>query len=544
MRAAAILLGAAIASVVHAGVAVAAPVTGCPTFGVDTVVSPQQASSFIGAVADDGAGGVYLTETDSLPGAIEKLGVARYDHAGTRLWSAQWQRDGGTHEEAVLAIADAGGVFAIATTYFGNTPALAIVRYAADGTLAWQVVYHPTDRDEPISARADGAGGVLVSGYGDDGWFLVRYGPDGTQRYARRLAGGILFTGIGLDAAGNAYVGGSLDDASGVSAYRISPLGSVEATFTHAAAVEERLETGALAVTPDGAVRLAVSSSTFVQLPDDPPGLLGSHQAHLILGFAPDASLEFTFVLDGTSETTGVEGAGGPTRALLDDDGNLYVSGSLRRQASYLAPLYKLSAAGALLWRVDLLPPAGGLVNASDLVLDPDGVTLAASFGGAPVLVARVTADGVVTSLLPALSGVGGPAVSVAADGTTFAAITLGARENSLNMVRLLRLDAPSAPAGTLIAPRRLDFKGKRRISRPIAIRNKSRTDCLAVQVGTPAAPFVAGGLLMLAPRGEGAINVAFVPPYGARGRFKADLALASSDPRKPLRTVRLSGRR
>jgi hypothetical protein len=525
-----------------AGAGGPAPSAGCPSLGARYETAGGGPSTFLGDVATDGAGAVYLATTRSYPGFVERVGVERLDANGAAVWSAEWQRAGGSSDRAELAAADAAGVTVAATSFLNPfESATAVVRFDGAGEKAWEAAFHPTLRDTPWSLRGDGAGGALVSGFDDDGWFLVRFGADGAQLWAAHSAGRFLARGIGVDAAGNAYFGGVLEDEGAARVLRVSPAGAVNGSFDYAAAEGERFEGVALAVTPAGDVRLALGVSTFVQLPEDPPGLLGSQESYRVVGFAPDGSLAFEQDVAGTAETSGIDGWGVPTHAALDAAGNLLVTGSVRRYSAYAVPLHKFAPDGALLWSRMLLPLLGNVPRARELELDAGGAALVAAEGS---FVARVEADGTVAWMHEPVGGT--PAATLAPGAGAFMAVTLPPKKKR-NQVELVRLDAPAAaPAGRLVAKKKLAFKKvfSNHASRPTKIKNKSRFECLAVEVETSGPPFVAAGTLVLPPRGRAQIFVALAPESGEDGPFEGALRLLSSDPAAPLREVRLSGER
>ena len=522
------------------------PTAGCPSIGARYLGAQPIGSTFVADVATDAAGAVYLATTRSYPGFVEGFGVERLDAGGSVVWSAEWQLGGS--ERAALAAADATGVTVVgATDPLGFFPGVALVRFDSAGTKVWEAVYHPTDRDEARSLRGDGSGGAFVSGFDEDGAFLAHYGGDGMLVYAVRAPGLLPARGIGLDDAGNAYLGGVLDDDVSAEVRRVSPAGAVTRTFSYAAGVGERLEDGALAVTPAGAVRLALGRSSFVDIPGNPPGLLGSLESHRIVGFAPDGALAFERDLVGTAENGGVDGLGGPTHAALDSDGNLFVTGSLRRYSAYVVPLHKLAPDGSLLWTRNLLALQTNVPEAVDLELDAGGAATVAAAAGAPTFVARVEPDGRVSWMHELVEGVERPATALAPNGAAFAAVTLPARKKKLNQIELVRLDPPATGAGgDLVSARKLSFKRVflDHLSRSTRVKNKSKTECLALEFDTSGAPFVAGGTLVLPPRGRALLYVAFVPPSGEDGPFEGTLDLRSSDALEPHRALRLRGER
>jgi sugar lactone lactonase YvrE len=108
-----------------------------------------------------------------------------------------------------------------------------IVKYNSDGTPQWGRRIDGTLSDQPLDMSVDPDGNLYVSGFnsaaaqvyaandssvaftighmGSVDGFVVKYSPDGTPKWARRLAtfSNVYTNGISTDSSGNVYVGGT-----------------------------------------------------------------------------------------------------------------------------------------------------------------------------------------------------------------------------------------------------------------------------------------------------------------------------------------------
>jgi hypothetical protein len=151
-----------------------------------------------GAIATDAAGNAYLAGSaeaqDAGPFAVVKLGAD-----GTRRWTARYDgsRGGaGGHANAV-AVDGAGNVYAAGWTHdgaiFSHDYDYLVVKFGPDGAQRWAQRYdgpgHNTDLAQEVAA--DGSG-VYVTGFsygqGYD-WATLAFAPDGSPRWERRLSG-------------------------------------------------------------------------------------------------------------------------------------------------------------------------------------------------------------------------------------------------------------------------------------------------------------------------------------------------------------------
>ncbi len=188
------------------------------------------------AAAPDGAGGVYISgEGYSTPGGGtgSNILVARYDGAGTRLWTDEFGTT--VYDLAQAAAADgAGGVYAAGWTEgvltgpasFGGRDAW-VTRYTGAGARLWVRQFGTGGFEHAHTAAPDGAGGVYVGGTTSGGLggpsagltdgFLVRYSSAGAQLWARQLGTGSddVLKAAAADGAGGVYVTGETSGSLG-----------------------------------------------------------------------------------------------------------------------------------------------------------------------------------------------------------------------------------------------------------------------------------------------------------------------------------------
>jgi hypothetical protein len=182
------------------------------------------------SVSADGLGSVYISGFvgGSLDGPYaggNDAFIAKYDAAGTLLWSRQLGT--GDFEESSGVSADGlGNVYIAGTTRGGLSGPNAggndafVAKYDAAGTLQWTRQLGTTEPDEGYGVSADGLGNVYISGTtsgslaepnsGTIGAFVAKYDPAGTLLWLRQLGSsfGAGSYGVSADAVGNVYISG------------------------------------------------------------------------------------------------------------------------------------------------------------------------------------------------------------------------------------------------------------------------------------------------------------------------------------------------
>ena len=153
-----------------------------------------------GAIATDGAGNAYVAGSVEAAGGANPFAVVKLGPDGTPRWTARYDgsRGGAGGEARAVAVDAAGNVYAAGWVddgvIFSPNYDYLVVKFGADGIQRWAQRYDgPGDNTDLVSAVAvDGTGNVYVTGfsYGQRyDWATLKFAPDGTLRWERRLTG-------------------------------------------------------------------------------------------------------------------------------------------------------------------------------------------------------------------------------------------------------------------------------------------------------------------------------------------------------------------
>jgi outer membrane protein assembly factor BamB len=140
----------------------------------------------------------------------------------TREGAFAWERNFGSTNELsaeqprAVAFDEDGSIYVTG----GGTPGFVTLKYASDGTLLWTAIYQPANTGEQYAGRMviDRDRNVIVAGTVNHSterlnWGIVKYGPTGTEIWARQYNhptgsdDGI--AGIAIDNEGSIYVAGA-----------------------------------------------------------------------------------------------------------------------------------------------------------------------------------------------------------------------------------------------------------------------------------------------------------------------------------------------
>ena len=200
---------------------------------------PGNVFDIANVIAVDAAGNVLVTGRSPRGGISRAYTTVKYDSAGNQLWVAQYNGPvNGLNIAGGMAVDDAGNVYVT-----GGSQRIhfdyATVKYDPDGNQLWVARYSEafyTD-DTATAIALDAAGNVYVTGessYAFDGprgvapdgmggsWYAtVKYDSNGNQIWVRDWSGGDFNvpSAVAVDAAGNAWVTGSMSIFSGSSSY-------------------------------------------------------------------------------------------------------------------------------------------------------------------------------------------------------------------------------------------------------------------------------------------------------------------------------------
>jgi hypothetical protein len=214
----------------------------------NVIVVGQYASSPLNVFGDDGTTASF-TLTNS---GLDDTFIVKYDPSGTPLWARRMgggRSDGarsvstdsseniivvGYYLSDILNIFAANGSTVSLTLTNTNTDAVTdpfVVKYNSSGTPLWARRIGGTNSDQALSVSTDSSGNVIVAGYhfsnplniyaangttisftlNGAGVFIVKYDPNGTPLWARRMGGNFFsFTeSVTTDSSRNVIVAGS-----------------------------------------------------------------------------------------------------------------------------------------------------------------------------------------------------------------------------------------------------------------------------------------------------------------------------------------------
>ncbi|MGI9567370.1 MAG: SBBP repeat-containing protein [Nitrosopumilus sp.] len=180
------------------------------------------------------SGNVYVTGTTSGSISGTNVGsddafVAKYDTDGNQMWAKQFGNN--SLVEGIGVAADSSGN-AYVTGYargdlFDTNAGVVdafVAKYDTDGNQVWAKQFGSEHRDIGFGITADSSGNVYVTGHTDGDLFgtntgaydvfVVRYNPDGIEKWAKQFGNNSLeeHGGITTDSLDNMYVTGIIND--------------------------------------------------------------------------------------------------------------------------------------------------------------------------------------------------------------------------------------------------------------------------------------------------------------------------------------------
>jgi Fibronectin type III domain len=350
------------------------------------------------AIATDSAGNTYVGGSAESRDGAHPFIVIKLGPDGTRQWTARYNGSrGGTLSEArAVAVDSAGNIYAAGYiddgVIFSPNFDYLVVKFGPDGVQRWAQRYNgPGDNNDfPTQVVVDAAGNAIVTGYsygqGYD-WATLKFSPDGALLWERRHTGpgnsDDRAMDMGLLPNGNLVVSGIVQNrgdgmTNDAETIAYSPAGAVvwRATFTDTALSHEQV--AALDIDSSGRVTItgttAENASPYV------------FPFPLTLRYDAGGSLLQTIRSDGGSSVD-VTPAGG-----------FYVAGALTAlDASTVA---RFDAAGNRVWAAPLTVADREALQTAFVAAHASGmVTVAAtvtdtSTGNGDYLTIRFDADG------------------------------------------------------------------------------------------------------------------------------------------------------
>jgi hypothetical protein len=434
---------------------------------------------------------------------------------------------GGAYDRAAAIVADGSG-----TSYVGGSvesregaSSFAVVKLGPDGGTRWTARYDGSRGGVGGQANAvavDAAGNVYAAGYIGDGvifntnydYLVVKFGPDGTQRWAQRYDGpGVnsdFAEQVVVDAAGNVYATGfsyGADFDYDWATLKFAADGTLRWERRLDAPGRSDDRAADMALLPDGNVVVSgVTQGGGEQFPDNDAETVAYDPEGTVVWQArwsdADASHEFVFDLDvdasGRIAITGTTqentspyvppfpvtlryDAGGTLAQTIRSDGgasvdvdaagNVYLAGTFVTSPSTVA---KFSASGARVWSAPLTVGAGDALSWPFVAADSAGaVTVAGtvsdtSTGSGDYLTIRFAPDGR-ELWRHRFGGLAGPGqqdqvAGVAIDAGGAALVTGTSWNGYLSIggtaTDIVTLKFPAGAAPALVAPSQLDATG------------------------------------------------------------------------------------
>jgi uncharacterized delta-60 repeat protein len=196
----------------------------------------------------DVANGIVLSPAEDFVVTFGSSGIGnaadvlaiKYDLNGTQQWAARYNGPGNLSDTANSAVIDASGAVYVGGSTTGSTtgPDFAVIKFAPDGSLAWNVArsFHNSFFESALRIALDPDGNVIAGGItGFNGVIkmtVAKYSPLGEERWFHQynVAGtNESFSSLAVDLAGNAYALGYTVGASTASndvlLYKLNPDG-------------------------------------------------------------------------------------------------------------------------------------------------------------------------------------------------------------------------------------------------------------------------------------------------------------------------------
>ena len=185
-------------------------------------------------VAIDHEGNAYVTGWSWGASSSFDAATIKYDPNGNQLWVARFNGPDNLEDVAHAIVVDTNGnvIVALSSTSVPHNVNFITVCYSATGTQKWARTYDgPASAfDQPVDLAVDSAGGVYVTGIStlnglNTDFATLKYDVNGVEVWAARYNGPANIEDspvrVGLDGAGNVYVGGWSNGSNGVPDYAL-----------------------------------------------------------------------------------------------------------------------------------------------------------------------------------------------------------------------------------------------------------------------------------------------------------------------------------
>ncbi|MCX6162278.1 MAG: SBBP repeat-containing protein [Ignavibacteriae bacterium] len=326
---------------------------------------PGEGHDGIQASAVDNAGNIYGTGSYTVSGPYD-YGTVKYDASGNQLWLKTYNGPGNGYDpSSSIAVDNSGNVYISGYSQgVGTMYDFATIKYDAAGNELWVKRYHGGN-DYGLSLAIDNSGNVYVTGTNGSDYITIKYDAAGNELWLRAYDGGSGWDEarcVVVDNSGNVYVGG-----------RSRGIGGFDyATVKYDAAGNQLWASryNGPANGSDEIRKLAVDNAGNVFVTGQSAGSgTGDDYATVKYGAAGNELWAKRFNGPGNREDI-------PLGIIVDNSGNCHITGvcaSTGGSLDYDYATIKYDAAGNELWIKRYNGPANNNDGASLLVLDDDG---------------------------------------------------------------------------------------------------------------------------------------------------------------------------
>lgn len=306
---------------------------------------------YAGSIATDKAGNIYVTGTVALAApTYGDIITTKYHANGFKVWTKTYSKSASSDDGAYKVICDStGNIYVAGYSYTGSSYDFTTIKYKSDGTQLWVKNFNGPDNldDEAFFIQLDYAGNIYVAGTSkttknSTDFSLVKYAPDGTQLWSKKTSVAQNVTGylnaLTIDNQGRAYLAGTILTPTNFDMMwvRYSEDGSSSMTEVYNGPMDKSDDASAIAVDKDGNIYVAGYSA------------LASGN-----DYSTDMAI-IKYLPDGTQSWIRTHGDTMPgvdeiNAMVLDNDGNIYVTGTMFDRSYYITTL-KYNPNGDQVW--------------------------------------------------------------------------------------------------------------------------------------------------------------------------------------------------
>ncbi|OYU83388.1 MAG: hypothetical protein CFE24_11605 [Flavobacterium sp. BFFFF2] len=178
------------------------------------------------AIALDATNNVYVTgRSDSDASNTitnDDIATLKYSTTGTVLWTKRYNGTGnGTDTGRVIKVSASGNVYVAGRTWNGTNFDVIVIKYNSAGAQQWAYIYNSTGNEEAFFMEIDASENVYVLGNADNAaantdLLTLKINSAGVQQWVKKYDSSFadISDAIKIDSLGNCIIGGTVDTDS------------------------------------------------------------------------------------------------------------------------------------------------------------------------------------------------------------------------------------------------------------------------------------------------------------------------------------------